>query len=330
MRITTSQVIQNYQSNLSKSNKALYEAENRVLTERSFNTASENPASAASAFKLRKEYLDTDDYIDNTKTTASHLDAVESSTMQISTIAKQANGLILQGISDTSSKESRATIAASLREMQESIVSSANAKLGDAFLFGGQTTDAAPFKLADGQLKYYGLDVSSTDSGVQAQLKEMENAKIYVDLGLGLTFENGEVVNNSAFNTAFSGLTTLGYGKTDGVDNNIVNLMGTIANELEKNPINADTLDKLSLKFTERMGDVTDSVTVLGTKSSFLDSTLSRLEDSKATLNEKIVSVEKVSPAEAITELTWAQYAHNAALKVGNTILSQSFIDFMR
>ncbi|MDD3395447.1 MAG: hypothetical protein EOM28_11710 [Clostridia bacterium] len=329
MRITTNQVLQNYQSNLSKSTKALYEAENRVLTGRKFSTASEDPASASTAYKLRKEYLDTEVYIENTETATSHLEAVESSTMEISTIAKQAKALILQGISDTSSTESRATIAASLREMQESIVSSSNAKLGDTFLFGGQTTDEVPFELVDGQLQYYGLDVSSTDSSVQAQLKEMENAKIYVDLGFGLAFEDGDVVNNSAFNTAFSGLTSLGYGQTEGMDNNIVNLLGTIADEFEKDPIDSDTLDELSLQFDDCRSNVTDFLTVLGTKSTFLESTLSRLGDTKTTLNDKIVSVEKVDSAEAITDLTWTQYAYNAALKVGNSILSQSFIDFM-
>ena len=33
--------------------------------------------------------------------------------------------------------------------------------------------------------------------------------------------------------------------------------------------------------------------------------------------------------AEAITEFSWAQYAYNAALKIGTSILTPSFIDFM-
>ena len=73
-----------------------------------------------------------------------------------------------------------------------------------------------------------------------------------------------------------------------------------------------------------------DKITQLGSTSKFLEDTESRLEDSRINLNEKMAAVESVDPAEAITEFSWAEYAYNAALKVGNSILSQSFIDFMR
>ncbi len=329
MRITTSQVLRNYQSNLGKATAELNEAQNRVLTKRNFTKASEDPASAATAFKLRKEYIETGDHIENVEDVVSQLDATESSAMEMSSIATQANSLILEGITDTSSVESRTTIATSLRQMQESIVLSANAKLGETFLFGGETTDEAPFALVDGKLQYLGVEVSSTDTDVQAQLKELANPETYVDLGFGLTYTNGNLDTNSAFNTAVSGLSALGYGQSDDMNNNIVDLMGEIADELEKDPVDSDKLDELSNQFSEAKSKLTDFITTLGTKSTFLESTQTRLEDNQVTLNEKIVSVENVDLAEAITEYSWAQYAYNAALKVGNSILSQSFIDFM-
>ena len=46
-------------------------------------------------------------------------------------------------------------------------------------------------------------------------------------------------------------------------------------------------------------------------------------------LNEQILEIEQVDMADAITEFSWAQYCYNAALKVGNSILSQSLIDYM-
>ncbi len=330
MRITTNQVLRNYQSNLSKSTSELDTTLNRVLTKRNFSKASEDPAAAATAYKLRKEYAETGDYIENVKDVASQFEAVESSATEMNTIAKEANSLVLTGITGTASLESRKTIATSLRQMQESIVMSANSKLGESFLFGGQTTDSVPFELVDGKLQYYGIDVSSTDSDVQAQLKEMANGKTYVDLGFGLSYTNGTLDSNSAFNTAVSGLNALGYGQTDnGLDKNLVNLMGEIADELEKDPIDSDKLDTLSKQLTESKSNLTDFITSLGTKSTFLESTQTRLEDNLTTLNEKIVSVENVDLAAAITDFSWAQYAYNAALKVGNSILSQSFIDFM-
>ncbi len=330
MRITTTQVLRNYQSNLSKTVSELDQARNRVLTKRNFSKASEDPASAAAAYKLRKEYIETGDHLENVRDVISQFDAVESSAMEMNTIAKEANALILEGVTGSASTETRKTIATSLRQMQESIVMSANSKLGESFLFGGQTRDAVPFKLVDGKLQYYGNDVASTDPAVQDKLKQMADAKVYVDLGYGLSFTGDDMDTNSAFNTAISGLNTLGYGTTaDGNDKNLVNLLGQVADELEKEPIDSEKLDELSKQFTDAKSNLTDFITSLGTKSTFLETSKTRLEDNQTTLNEKIVSVENVDLEVAISDYSWAMYAYNAALKVGNSILGQSFIDFM-
>ena len=329
MRITTSQVLRNYQSNLSKSTQELNSSLNRVLTKRNFTKASEDPASAATAFKLRKEYIETGDHLENAEEVISQFDAAETSALEMSSIATKANGIILEGITGTTSLESRKTIATSLRKMQESLVLSANSKLGETFLFGGQTTDEAPFKLVDGKLQFLGNEVSSTDAAVQTKLKELSEAPIYVDLGFGLTVTSGNLDKNSAFNSAICGLNALGYGQSNDMKNNLVDLLGDIANELEKDPIASEKLDELSKQFTSSKNKLTDFITTIDTKSSFLESTKSRLEDNQITLNEKIVSVENVDMAKAISEFSWSQYAYNAALKVGNSILSQSFIDFM-
>lgn len=330
MRITTSQMLRNYQSNLSKTNYELNSSREKVLTKRNFNRISEDPAAASKAFKLRKEYLQNEDYLENVKSVISHFDAVESSAMQMNDIVKEANSLILEGINGSSSHEQRKTIAISLRKMQESLVLSANSKFGDTFLFGGQNTSSIPFELKDGKLFYFGNDVASADTDVQKKLEDMSNENILVDLGFGLTSDAGKIVNNSAFNTAFSGLNVLGFGTEDGVDKNIVNLLGEVADELEKPELDDAKIKELTDQFDISKNEMLDFVTVLGTKSKFLEETESRLTDNKLTLNEKIVSLENVDLSEAITNYSWSQFAYNAALKVGNSILSQSFIDFMR
>ncbi len=330
MRITTNLILNNYQRNLTSSNVELNSTMNKVLTNRTFNKASEDPAAASKAFKLRKEYLANDDYLNNVQSVISHYDAVESSTMEMNDIVKEANALVLEGINGSTSLSARASIAESLRNMQESLVYNANAKLGDSFLFGGQNASSVPFELTDGKLTYLGIDVSSSDASDQAALEQMSQEEIYVDIGLGLSFESGTINTNSAFNKAVSGLNVLGYGTNDeGVDKNIVNLLGELADELEKDTLDDDKIQQLTSQLTESKDGLTDFLTLLGIKSNFLENTENRLTDNQTNLNEKIDSLENVDLAEAITNYSWAQYAYNAALKIGNGILSQSFIDFM-
>ena len=69
--------------------------------------------------------------------------------------------------------------------------------------------------------------------------------------------------------------------------------------------------------------------TELTTKSKFLTANEKRLTTERDELEKRINEVEDIDPVQAITALSWAQYCYNAGLKIGNSILSQSLIDYM-
>lgn len=332
MRITTSAVIRNYQRGLGKSSVQLNSDMNKVLTKRSFSTAAENPAGATQAFKLRKSYESNDNYISNAKDAISKIETIASSGLEMNNVAKSSKEMILQAINGSTSEDGRKTIATSLRGYQETLVLSANAKYGDDFMFGGANNSQAPFELVSGRVQYFGIDVNTADTTDKATLNKLLSEEVLVDLGFGLEVDGtSDVKSGTAFCTSFSGLNALGYGKdSDGDDKNLINLLGQIADELEKKDFDNDKTSKLSIKLEEAGSKLMNFVTELGTKSNYLDNTLTRLETNKTILNEKINAVESIDMADAITNYSWSQYAYNAALKVGNSILSQSFIDYMR
>lgn len=68
----------------------------------------------------------------------------------------------------------------------------------------------------------------------------------------------------------------------------------------------------------------------LDAKADFIQSNQKQLESNSYTLNEQIVSLENVDLAEAISAYSWAQYCYNAALQAGNSILSQSLMDYLQ
>ena len=132
-------------------------------------------------------------------------------------------------------------------------------------------------------------------------LKQLSEESVYLDLGFGLTVNDktGEIDPSSAFNTSLPGINVAGYGKTaDGRTKNMVLLAGQIADTLEKEPFDQAEFD--------------------------------RLETDKLNLATQLDNVVNIDMADAITQYSWAQYAYNAALKVGTSILSPSFIDFMK
>ncbi len=332
MRITTNTIIRNYSTGLNKASKSLYDARSTVLSERNFNTMADDIGGSVKAFQLRREYSRTGDQLDNLDEAYSRLQSVESSALQINTMAQQVSSNILTGASDTS-KEQRSILATNLREIQKSMVLSANSTFGDKFVLNGASTKEVPFVLSDdgATLTYRGINVNTTDTAEMAELDALSKETLYVDLGFGLQEDsNGKLITSSAFNMSTPGINLLGYGNDDdGNSKNIVTLIGQLATELESDTFDSEKFQELSLAYEDSFDGLVDSITQLGTKSNYLENTKTHLEDVQSTLNEKIVSLEDVDLAGAITQFSWAQYAYNAALKVGNSIISSSFIDFM-
>lgn len=333
MRVSTRAIMSGYNRNLNKTLNNLYSSQNRVLTQRNFNSIAEDPSSAARSFKLWREYSQNADYIENTKTTQELFDSVASSALQISKVlSEQVSEDALKAVNGATSQEARETYATTLRGMQETIVLSMNSSYGDRFLFGGASTKEAPFELSDdGKLLYRGIDVNTTDPDEIKKLEGFMEETLYVDLGFGMQKTNGTINSESVFDTAICGLDVVGYGQTDdGISKNVVTLLGQMADELEKENFDEDKFNKLFTQFTECKNDVADFAAEIGTDCEFLENTVTKLESNQDILNTQIISLDQVDMPAAITDYIWQEYAYNAALKVGNSLLSQSFIDFMR
>lgn len=162
--------------------------------------------------------------------------------------------------------------------------------------------------------------------------------KKFADLGLGLQEENGKLIESSAFNVALQGINFLGYGTDDDGDpKNIVSIISRMGEILS----NCDSTSgkfadgeqeefiRLAGKFEDAAALLKDKNTELSTEAKFLNSNQTQLENNANNLAEQFLGIEDVDLAEAITALSWAQYSYNAALKVGNSILSQSLMDYI-
>lgn len=336
MRITTNAILRNYKSNLGTSLSNLDVARNKVMTGRQFATASQDPASALRAATLERRYLRNQDYLNTVENAQSFQDAQEDAAMQISNIALNLSKRYgLESLNGTNgSMETRQTYADAWRGAQQSMLLSLNASYEGRYVFAGADGANPPFKLETDNngkqiLTYRGVDVN--DPANQAILDELSKESVFVDMGFGLNMDTQNVVDpSSAFDTSLPGLNVIGYGQTAGNPKNMILLAGEIADTLEQPNLDYDRLKDLLGTFDEGRNNVLTQVTTLGTKTEFLTTTKERLEASELSLATQYDKVVNVDMAGAITDFSWAQYAYNAALKVGTNILSPSFIDFMK
>ena len=348
LRTTTTGVLKGYRYNLNSTSRALNKARDTVLTGRTFNSFSEDPATAARCFQLRRSLQRADSQYTIGQSVMSKYqvawDTLNSVVDDVSNaVGDSALTSILSGANDASGG-ARTTMGEQLTQLAESIVRTMNVKYGDNFVFAGADGLNTPlvFDAETNTLTYRGLDVSKAEN-MDALNYIANDEKKYADLGLGITEgENGEVVDTSAFNTALQGINFLGYGVDEsdahGDPKNIVciiNRMGQILKGCDEggNFASADEeaeFKRLFGKFETASSSLTNKHVELDARTAFLKSNQAQLENTTYSLQEQIIGMEDVDPADAITAYSWAQYCYNAALKVGNSILSESLMDYLR
>lgn len=347
IRITTNGTLRSYKSSLMRASNSLNSTRDTVLTQRNFNSYAEDPAAATQAFKLRRSYSRVGDQLDNTndliKKYQSAWDAMD--TVKSDLTEQEGKVSALLGISD-STASGRQPLGEVLKSAAESIVQTMNTQYGSSFVFaGGDSLGGAPFAWETGSdgskyLTYRGVAVDAADSDPEMAVLDAMNAETsYVDVGAGLTEEGGALVPSSAFNSAISGIDCLGYGMDgDGDPKNAASIMMRLSEIFSD--CDADTgefasaqdetdANRLTGKLQDALDSLTNKWTELDGKSSYLEGNATRLTGMSDDLNDQILGIEQADLADAITDFSWAQYCYNAALKVGNSILSQSLIDYM-
>ena len=88
-------------------------------------------------------------------------------------------------------------------------------------------------------------------------------------------------------------------------------------------------LEVLYEKIQAKIADVSEKHVELTADTSFLEKTEIQLKERSDLLNEQREGIEGIDPADAISEMLWANYCYQASLKIGNQVLSQSLLDYM-
>lgn len=337
-RITSSAVMRGYRSSLTRATSNLNKAMDTVLSGRNFNSFADDPAAATKSFRLHSQY---NRIVSQQGAAEEAINKFQTASEGMSSVKKtldDAKKSILEAISDTSG-QGRNTLGTTLIQNAEAMTQALNGQYGDTFIFAGADGNNVPFELVDGKLTYRGLDVSSTDPAVQAKLQAMAGETTYLDLGMGMKLDaNGRVIPSSAFNSSIPGNKVTGYGvDADGDSQNIVELVHELGVLFKNAPQDGAMSDaelkranELEKKLSKAIDNFSQERIAYDAKSTALQNTGSQLKDTSDTLNEHILSVEKCDTALALSAFAWAQSTYNAALKAGNSILEQSFIDFMR
>ncbi len=163
------------------------------------------------------------------------------------------------------------------------------------------------------------------------ELYKFSQEKAYIDLGFGMKFDTeGNVIPSSAFDTALPGINVVGFGiDDDGLSNNMISLVGQMAEILEQDEFDSDAYGTLWMKLKSQTNELQNESTTIGAKYNLLETTEDRLSEEKLHIEEQYKDTVGIEEADAITNFVYAQYVYNVALKIGTNIINPSLLDFM-
>lgn len=212
---------------------------------------------------------------------------------------------------------------------------------------GDPTDDEA--EAAQG-LYYRGVAVDSKDPPDVEKLEYfLKDEAKYIDIGLGHKELDGEAIDSTVFNSALQGIYYLGgYGtktvtledgtEVENIPNNVISIVNELGQILQRcNESTGDwasdedkqRFDALFQTFEESNSMFRERWTEMDTQSGFLRDNSELLEETSDSLLQQYMELEEADPAAAISEYMFARYCYDAALKVGNSVLSQSLMDYM-
>lgn len=204
-------------------------------------------------------------------------------------------------------------------------------------------------------LYFRGVPVDSNDpDDVKKMTYFQEEETKNIDVGLGHKEENGQAVDSTMFNFALQGAYFLGGNGTGDVEIEMENGGTMTVKDVPKNVVSminemgqilqrcnsedgswASTEDEhrfqaLFQAYESSESNFRERWTEMNTKSGFLQDNGGLLEETKDSLKQQYMELEDADPAAAISDFMFARYCYDAALKVGNSVLSQSLMDYMR
>ncbi len=367
MRVTTNTTLYTYQKNLLKSSNQLYSAMNSLMTGRNFDSYAADPAAATRAFKIHSSLNATNAQYSNNTTVLNKISTAwdVADDMLNKLVSDLGEAPLLSAISGQNLSTAN-TQGSVIYSGAEALIQSLNSKYDDSFLFNGADTENPPFALEKENGKSYvtyrgvriddpaSLDQAYADENGDPVLKAdgtaMTNREMleqwsqehqYVDIGIGFSVDqNGKVIDSTAFDASISGTDFIGgFGvDQDGDPTNIVSIMVRLSEIFQD--YNEDTrtwgaagneedAKRLLDKFSAAQKELSAQHVNLETKAEYLDTNKSQLESTFSSLNEELMSVEKVDEVDAILTLSSARTSYNAALQAGAHVIPQSLMDYL-
>ena len=311
MRITSNAIFHQLTADINRAATRLFERQRQVASTKRMAAASDDPIGAGLAVSLRETLAQLLQAQRNGDMAENKLEASQGVLTDIFSALGDVKDLAHRGMDGNISNADRQDLATQVNQMLEQLLSDANARSIDGYLFGGTQTTVAPFAATrDVNGEITAVTANPLGTGIAGQID--------AELPGGL-----RVVTNVPGSTVFS-LTLPPPPQDVDIFRQLINVRtnlrtGNVANvETELTNIDA-AVDKVRVV----MADV-------GSRIGRIRDIQQRSQSDMLTLKGRLSRIEDTDIAEAAIELQQAQIVYQAALSSASKGMQVSLVDFLR
>jgi flagellar hook-associated protein 3 FlgL len=292
MRVTAFTIFNQITRAFHENTRSMAKFSERLTTGKKINKPSEDATSTMKIMNYKVNIKEIEQYKRNISDAEAHLGFAETALSSAANILTRARELAVEAATGTLNPENRAAIAEEIANLRDELLSLANSKFRNRYIFAGFKTDTQAF---DSSFNYQG------DSG-EINVMIDRGATIAVNIPGNIAFSYGGV---TFMETLDDLVTALNNNDETGIGNaitNIDNALDQVAN------VRAD----------------------IGARLNYLDGLKLTQEDRSITFQTFLSETEDTDIAETVSELAKAEIALQSLRQSSAQILSQSLLNFLR
>jgi flagellar hook-associated protein 3 FlgL len=301
VRVTQSMLANNMLKHLSTSFANLGKYQEQLSTGKKINRPSDDPVVAMKGIAYRTNLTEVEQLKRNFSEAYNWIENSDAALDKATQALQRIRELVVQASNDTYEETQRQAISQEIKQLTEQLVTIANTKVGDKYIFNGTNTLQPPVQIVNGS-----ITTSSNAEEVKIELAK----GIYI----GVNVDPTKVFHYDA--------SQKGKG--------LFSDLQSLANDL-------DDPAKTGKDINEYLGYIDQHITnLLGVRAD-LGARMNRIElmedriDSQKVIAEKMLSDnEDVDMEKVITDLKTQESVHRAALAVGARIIQPTLVDFLR
>ena len=285
-RITNQTSSNDLISRINSQRSRLNTLQEQITSGKRINRPSDDPGGSEVVLRLRASQTEITQFQRNAQAASQKLTSTDNSLSGYQAALDRARTLVTQGLGDTASQDAKNALATELDSLRSRMLTIANTKNDDGYVFGGTRQTAPPYDPATA------APAATPTSPQFIQVEPGANA-----IAVGVT---ADTVFGDATSTVFADLT-----------NAVAALRGT------GDPV-ADraTLQNANARLGVYSGLANNATAVIGANMNSTDTAIETLTTSFQSLDQRASDLEQINFAETAVKLTDSQNALDASLQV--------------